>query len=117
MSLSLGDLSSLSYRPPSSYSDSGDESDDTLKDEIEDEIEEITGGFKEITLAFSEREEVKRYGFFKCECGNSWGSPHVSCVYLGKGEDREKRFEVSNNYALIHVIVIVIYLFNVRRGT
>ena len=83
MSLSLGDLSSLSHRPPSSwpsYSDSGDESDDTLKDETEDEIEEITGGFKEITLAFSEREEVKRFGHFKCECGNSRASSHVFCV-------------------------------------
>ena len=96
MSLSLGDLSSLSHRPPSSYSDFGDESDDTLKDETEDEIEEITGGFKEITLAFSEREEVKRFGHFKCKCGNSWASPHVFCVYLGKGKDRKKRFKVSN---------------------
>ena len=100
MSLSLADLSFQSHRPPSSwpsYSDSGDESDDTLKDETEDEIEEITGGFKEITLAFSESEEVKRFGHFKCECGNSWASSHVFCVYLGKGKDRTKRFEVSNN--------------------
>ena len=116
MSLSLADLSSLSPRPPPSYSDSGDESDDTLKDENADEIDEITGAFKDITLAFSARKEVKRFGHFQGKCGNSWASPHVFCVYLGKGEDRKKRFKVSNN-TLGCTRNCQCHLFTVRHGT